>query len=160
MRKQHVIPTFWHVSISHDGFSRFRLLLTNRNLFRLKFPRGNFTLRKSVATKTCFPVDNSHLPVGKMGSVAVPILGGIKRICNGQHLTSLVSCALEAELRIPFTDKRAMRGTHSVGQKKQQKAKKGSDADSDVSSEGDGYMDSQEEDHITDSFATLDGEIF
>ena len=53
-----------------------------------------------------------------------------------------------------------MRDTHSVGQKNQQKAKKGSDADSDVSSEGDGYMDSQEEDHITDSFATLDGEIF
>ena len=105
-------------------------------------------------------MDNSHLPMGKMGSVAVPILGGIKRICNGQHLTSLVSCALEAELPIPFTDKRAMRDTHSVGQKKQQKAKKGSDADSDVSSEGDGYMDSQEEDHITDSFATLDGEIF
>ena len=117
-------------------------------------------MRKSVATKTCFPMDNSHVPMGKMGSVAVPILGGIKRICNGQHLTSLVSCALEAELPIPFTDKRAMRDTHSVGQKKQQKAKKGSDADSDVSSEGDGYMDSQEEDHITDSFATLDGEIF
>ena len=75
-------------------------------------------------------------------------------------LTSLVSCALEAELPVPFTDKRAMRDTHSVGQKKQQKAKKGSDADSDLSSEGDGYMDSQEEDHITDSFATLDGEIF
>ena len=57
-------------------------------------------------------------------------------------MTSLVSCALEAELPVPFTDKRAMRDTHSVGQKKQQKAKKGSDADSDVFSEGDGYMDS------------------
>ena len=39
-------------------------------------------------------------------------------------------------------------------------AKKGSDADSDVSSEGDGYLDSQEEDHISDSFASMDGEIF
>ena len=39
-------------------------------------------------------------------------------------------------------------------------AKKGSDADSDVSSEGDGCLDSQEEDHRSDSFASLDGEIF
>ena len=39
-------------------------------------------------------------------------------------------------------------------------AKKGWDADSDVSSEGDGYLDSQEEDHISDSFASLGGEIF
>ena len=39
-------------------------------------------------------------------------------------------------------------------------AEKGSDADSDVSSEGDGYLDSQEEDHRSDSFASLDGEIF
>ena len=114
-------------------------------------------MRKSVATKTCFPMDNSHLPMGKMGSVAVPILGGIKRICNGQHLTSLVSCALEAELRIPFTDKRAMRGTHSVGQKKQQKAKKGSDADSDVSSGEDGYLDSKEMDYLSDSSSSSEG---
>ena len=33
-------------------------------------------------------------------------------------------------------------------------AKKGSDAD------GDGYLDSQEEDHRSDSFSSLDGEIF
>ena len=39
-------------------------------------------------------------------------------------------------------------------------AKKSSDADSDVSSEGDGYLSSQEEDHESDSFALLDGEIF
>ena len=39
-------------------------------------------------------------------------------------------------------------------------AKKGSDGDSDVSSEGDGYLDSPEEDHRSDSFASLDGEIF
>ena len=39
-------------------------------------------------------------------------------------------------------------------------AKKGSDADGDVSSEGDGYLDSQEEDHRSDSFSSLDGEIF
>ena len=39
-------------------------------------------------------------------------------------------------------------------------AKKGLDADGDVSSEGNGYMDSQEEDHRSDSFASLDGEIF
>ena len=44
--------------------------------------------------------------------------------------------------------------------KKQPKAKKGSDGDSDVSSEGDGYLDSQEEDHRSDSFSSLDGEIF
>ena len=39
-------------------------------------------------------------------------------------------------------------------------AKKGSDADSDVSCEGDSYLDSQKEDHRSDSFASLDGEIF
>ena len=39
-------------------------------------------------------------------------------------------------------------------------AKKGLDADGDVSSEGDGYLDSQEEDHRSDSFASFDGEIF
>ena len=39
-------------------------------------------------------------------------------------------------------------------------AKKGSDADSDVSSEGDGCLDLQEEDHRSDKFASLDGEIF
>ena len=39
-------------------------------------------------------------------------------------------------------------------------AKKGSDTDGDVSAEGDGYLDSQEEDHRSDSFASLDGEIF
>ena len=39
-------------------------------------------------------------------------------------------------------------------------AKKASDADSGVSSEGDGYLNSQEEDHRSNSFASLDGEIF
>ena len=38
--------------------------------------------------------------------------------------------------------------------------KKGSNADSDLSSEGDGYLNSQEEDHRSDSFSSLDGEIF
>ena len=68
--------------------------------------------------------------------------------------------ALEAELLVPFTDKRAKRDKHNVGQKKQQKAEKGSDDDCDVSSEGDGYLDSQEEDHRSDSTANLDGKIF
>ena len=39
-------------------------------------------------------------------------------------------------------------------------AKKGSDDDGAVSPEGDGHLDSQEEDHRSDSFASLDGEIF
>ena len=39
-------------------------------------------------------------------------------------------------------------------------AKKGSGAHSDVSSVGDVYLDSQEEDHRSDCFASLDGEIF
>ena len=39
-------------------------------------------------------------------------------------------------------------------------AKKGSDADSDVSSERDVYLDSQEEDNRSDSFTSLEGEIF
>ncbi|XP_073227844.1 uncharacterized protein [Porites lutea] len=54
-------------------------------------------------------------------------------------------------------DKRAKRDKHNAEQKKQQIAKKGSDVDSDVSSEGDGYLDSQEEDHRSDSFASFDG---
>ena len=72
-------------------------------------------------------------------------------------MTFLVSCALETEILVSFTDKRAKRDKHNVGQKAK---KAGSDADSDVSSEGDGYLDSQEEDHRSDSFASLDGEIF
>ena len=101
-----------------------------------------------------------HLPLGKMGNVAAPILGRIKRICNGQLLTCLISCALEVELLVPFKNKRAHwhRGKHNVGQKRQ-KAKKGSDADSDVSSGGDGNLYSREEDHLSDNFASLDGEI-
>ena len=98
-----------------------------------------------------------HLPLGKMGNVAAPILGRIKRICNGQLLTFLVSCALETEILVSFTDKRAKRDKHNVGQKAK---KAGSDADSDVSSEGDGYLDSQKEDHRSDSPASLDREIF
>ena len=75
-------------------------------------------------------------------------------------MTFLVSCALEAKLKlVPFTDKRATRDKHNARQKKQQMAKKGSDADSDVSSEGDGYLDSQEEDLRSDSFVSFDGEI-
>ncbi|CAH3026386.1 unnamed protein product [Porites evermanni] len=54
-------------------------------------------------------------------------------------------------------DKRGKRDKHNAEQKKPQMAKKGSDADSDVSWEGDGYQDSQEEDHRSDSFASLDG---
>ena len=38
-------------------------------------------------------------------------------------------------------------------------AKKGSHADGNVSSKGDGYLDLQEEEHRSDSFASLDGEI-
>ena len=38
-------------------------------------------------------------------------------------------------------------------------AKKGSDADSDVSPEGDVCLNSQEEDHRSDNLASLDGEI-
>ena len=75
-------------------------------------------------------------------------------------MTFLVSFALEAELLVPFTDKRAKRDKHNVEQKKQRMAKKGLDADSYVSSVGDGYLNSQEEDHRSDSFASLDGEIF
>ena len=66
----------------------------------------------------------------------------------------------EAEPPVPFTDKRVKRGTYDVRPKKPQKAKKVSDADSDVSSEGDGYLDSQEEVYTSNSFESLDGEIF
>ena len=66
----------------------------------------------------------------------------------------------EAESPVPFADKRVKRGTYDVRPKKPQKAKKGSDADSDVSSEGDGYLDSQEEVYKSNSVESLDGEIF
>ena len=77
--------------------------------------------------KVASPKGNSHLPIGKMGSIGETILGRIKKICNGKRLTFLVSSALEAELLVPFTDKRAKRDKHNVGQKMQKKAKKGSD---------------------------------
>ena len=91
-----------------------------------------------------------------MGTFAAPILGRLKRIRYGQRLTFLESCALQAWLLFSFTDKRAKRDKHNAGQM----AKKGLDAGSDVSSEGDGYLDSQEEDYRSDTFASLDGEIF
>ena len=37
--------------------------------------------------KKPLPVGNSHLPVGKMGNLAAPILGRLERICYGQRLT-------------------------------------------------------------------------
>ncbi|XP_073259113.1 uncharacterized protein [Porites lutea] len=52
-------------------------------------------------------------------------------------------------------DKRAKTDKHNVGQKKQQEAKKGADADCDVLSEGDGFLDSQGEDLISESFSSL-----
>ena len=67
-----------------------------------------------------------------------------------------MSSALETEILILFTDKRAKRDKHNVGKKAK---KAGSGADSDVSSEGDGYLDSKEEDHRSDSFTSFDGEI-
>ena len=51
----------------------------------------------------------------------------------------------------PSADKKAKKDKRKVGQKKRQKAKKGSDADSDVSSGEDGYLDSKEMDHLSDS---------
>ena len=82
---------------------------------------------KSVTHKKLLPVGNSHLRIGKIGSIGETILGRIRKICNGKRLTFLVSCALEGELLVPFMDKRAKRDKHNVGQKMQQKAKKGSD---------------------------------
>ena len=96
-------------------------------MYPWKFPRGNFTLGKSVTHKKLLPVGNSHLRIGKIGSIGETILGRIRKTCNGKRLTFLVSCALEGELLVPFTDKRAKRDKHNVGQKMQQKAKKGSD---------------------------------
>ena len=96
-------------------------------MYPWKFPRGNFTLGKSVTHKKLLPVGNSHLRVGKIGSIGETLLGRIRKICNGKRLTFLVSCALEGELLVPFMDKRAKRDKHNVGQKMQQKAKKGSD---------------------------------
>ena len=55
----------------------------------------------------------------------------------------------------PSADKKAKKDKHQVGQKKQQKANKGSDADSDVSSGDDGYLDSKEMDCLSDSSLRL-----
>ena len=57
----------------------------------------------------------------------------------------------------PSADKKAKKDKHKVGQKKQQKAKKGSDADSDVSSGEDGYLDSKEMDYLSDSSSSSEG---
>ena len=57
-------------------------------MYPWKFPRGTeFHLEKNGHTKSRFPVGNSHLPVGKMGNLAAPILGRLERICYGQRLT-------------------------------------------------------------------------
>ena len=58
----------------------------------------------------------------------------------------------------PSADKKAKKDKHKVGQKKRQKAKKGSDADSDVSSGEDGYLDSKEMDYLSDSLSSSEGE--
>ena len=58
----------------------------------------------------------------------------------------------------PSADKKAKKDKHKVGQKKQQKVKKGLDADSDVSSGEDGYLDSKEMDYLSDSSSSSEGE--
>ena len=58
----------------------------------------------------------------------------------------------------PSADKKVKKDKHKVRQKKQQKAKKGSDADSDVSSGEDGYLDSKEMDYLSDSSSSSEGE--
>ena len=63
-------------------------------------------------------------------------------------------------LLFPSAGKKAKKDEHKVGQKKQQKAKKGSDVDSNVSSEEDGYLDSKEMDYLSDSSSSLEGETF
>ena len=71
------------------------VILLSGLMYPWKFPRGTeFHLGKNGHTKSRFPVGNSHLPVDKMGNLAAPILGRLKRICYGQRLTFLVSCAL------------------------------------------------------------------
>ena len=54
--------------------------------------------------------------------------------------------------------KRGKKDKHKVGQKRQQKPKKGSDVDSDVSSEEDGYLDSKEMDYLSDSSSSSEGQ--
>ena len=58
----------------------------------------------------------------------------------------------------PSADKKVKKDKHKVRQKTQQKAKKGSDADSDVSSGEDGYLDSKEMDYLSDSSSSSEGE--
>ena len=58
----------------------------------------------------------------------------------------------------PSADKKAKKDKHKVGQKKQQKVKKGSDADSDVSSGENGYLDSKQMDYLSDSSSSWEGE--
>ena len=57
----------------------------------------------------------------------------------------------------PSADKKAKKDKLKVGQKKQQKGEKGSDADSDVSSGEDGYLDSKEMDYLCDSSSSSEG---
>ncbi|XP_078354738.1 general transcription factor IIF subunit 1-like isoform X2 [Oculina patagonica] len=56
-------------------------------------------------------------------------------------------------------DKQAKKDKHKVGQRRQQKTKKGSDADSDASSEEDGYMDSKEMDYLSDSSSSSEEDV-
>lgn len=57
------------------------------------------------------------------------------------------------------TAKQGKKDKHKVGQKRQQKMKKGSDADSDASSEEDGYLDSKEMDYLSDSSSSSEGRL-
>ena len=56
-------------------------------------------------------------------------------------------------------DKQGKKDKHKAGQKRQQKTKKGSDADSDALSEEDGYLDSKEVDYLSDSSASSEGNM-
>ena len=73
-------------------------------------------------------------------------------------MSSFVWVECQQLMLFPSADKKAKKDKHKVGQKKQQKAKKGSDADSDVSSGEHGYLDSKEMDYLSDSSSSSEGE--
>ena len=56
-----------------------------------------------------------------------------------------------------MADNRAKKDKQKVGHKGKQKKKTESDAESDLSSEEDGYMDSKEMDYLSDSSASSEG---
>ena len=81
-RKQHLISAVWYISLSRDLLSRFRTSYLGKCHGQLfcsfwciygNFPEAISPWGNRSHTNSCFPMGNSHLPMGKSASVTAPI---------------------------------------------------------------------------------------